>query len=98
MDSQTIAALLYVNGEGVIITLKRYQVGVIKTFKRFLYHRANLGKSLLTMEDWDTLDHEAINDFRVSTSGWSCRIQASMALPRATYYQLPLVITTKAAL
>jgi hypothetical protein len=51
MDSQTIAALSYVDGEGVTVTLKRYQVGVINTFKGFLYHRANLGKSLLTMED-----------------------------------------------
>jgi hypothetical protein len=68
MDSQTISGLFFVDKDGKDIALKRYQVGIIKTFKGYLYHRANIGKPLLDIDDWDTLDHEAYNSFRVSTS------------------------------
>jgi hypothetical protein len=67
MDSSEIAALSY-TVDGDKIPLKRYQVGLIKTFKGYLYHRGTLGTPLLTLEDWDTFDHDAFDKFRVSTS------------------------------
>jgi hypothetical protein len=67
MDSAQIAALSYTDGTDTV-KMKSYQVGLIKTFKGYIYHRGAIGKPLLSLEDWDSFDHDAFGAFRTSTS------------------------------
>jgi hypothetical protein len=62
MDSNEITALSYTKG-GKTTVLKRYQVGLIKTFKGYLYHHGTLGKPLLSIKDWDEFDNDAFDNF-----------------------------------
>jgi hypothetical protein len=62
------------NIEGATIPLKRYQFGLIETFKGYMYHCGTLDKPLLSIEDWDEFDHDAFlitSEFR--HPGWSCQ-------------------------
>lgn len=69
MDTDQIAALSYTtDDDNTVVPIKRYQIGLIRTLKGYLFHKSKMGEPLLTMEDWDALDHDAFNSFRVSTS------------------------------